>query len=254
MPRPTSRHALDRFLHHLTRTGNFALAADLAGLAKSGLYKRRTRDPEFAEACKKASAAVSSSPSLPRGGDPSAGERMVEGSHLITQRGDLVLTRCQSRPAQIRRSPAGRLTQAGIDAFLTTLAATANVRLSANRVGVAHSSIYRRRQADPVFADAMREALLTGYDRVEAALLESARRGLSPDPEHEEALAAIGGAPMEPMTWDQAFMLFTLHRRQARDSWDGFQRPEGRVASDEEVERALKRALRKMGWGAKPLP
>ncbi len=242
MPRPTTRYALDRFLHHLRRTGNFALAADLAGLAKSGLYKRRTRDGAFAKACAVALAAFNSSPE--RGGGPL---KAVEGAHLITQRGDLILTRCQSRPAQIRRAPVGRLTQAGIEAFLTTLAATANVRLAANRVGVAHSSIYRRRLTDPAFAEAMRDALIIGYDQVEAALLESARRGLSPDPEHEEALERIGGAPMEPMTWDQAFILFALHRRQARDSWDGFQRPEGRVASDEEVERALRRALKRMG-------
>ena len=37
MPRRTCRYALDTFLRQLARTGNFALAADLAGLAKSGL-------------------------------------------------------------------------------------------------------------------------------------------------------------------------------------------------------------------------
>jgi hypothetical protein len=245
MPRRTSRYALDTFLRQLARTGNFALAADLAGLAKSGLYKRRARDRAFEEACETALAAFRSSPE--RGGGP---PKAVEGSnkdYLLTAPGDLVLTRGQSRPAQLRRSPAGRLTEAGIAAFLAKLAATANVRLAARSVGVAASSIYRRRDVDGQFAEAMREALSMGYRQVEAALVESACRALDPDPDHEEWLEANGGAPLEPMTFDQAFMLLTLHRRQVRQGWHGFRSEKPGVASDEEVERALKRGLRRFG-------
>lgn len=235
MPRRTSRYSLDTFLRQLARTGNFALSADRAGLAKSGLYKRRARDGEFDKVCREALAAFRSSPerAAARRHAPSMAERLlgppkaVEGAQFLTAPGDLVLTRGQSRPAQLRRAPAGRLTQTGIAAFLKTLARTANVRLAAASVGVAHSSIYRRRRADPGFAEAMRKALTIGYDRVDAALLESAHRALDPDPEHEAWLQANGGAAMEPMTFDQALMLFTLHCRQVRDGWDGFHRPWG---------------------------
>ena len=258
MPRKTSGYALETFLRQLARTGNFALAADLAGLAKSGLYKRKARDPDFAEACETALATFRSNlPSRLREGQGEGlscltAHPVLSGSGgLLTKGGDLVLTRGQRRPAQIRRSPAGRLTQAGIDAFLRTLAQTANIRLAANSVGVAHSSIYRRRGADPAFAEAMGEALMTGYDRIETALFESARRAFEPDPEHEAWLEANGGAPLEPLTWDQAFTLYTLHRRQARDGWHGFRKPEGRIASPEEAERWMRRALRRFGVDAK---
>ena len=260
MPRRTSRYALDTFLRQLSRTGNFALAADLAGLAKSGLYKRRARNPAFAAACESALAAARTAvtsvrPERSRGAQPTSvhpeeplsNVETASRTALITQAGDLVLTRCQSRPAQIRRSPAGRLTQAGIDAFLRALARTANIRLAASSVGVAHSSFYHRRDADPAFAAAMREALLTGYDRIEAALFESALRAFERDAEHEQWLEANGGAAIEPLTWDQAFTLYTLHRRQARDGWHGFGRREERVATPEEAERMLRRALKRMG-------
>jgi hypothetical protein len=229
MPRRTSRRQLGRFLNHLAATGNFALAADRTRLAKSGLYKRRSRDPAFAAECEVALAQFRLfrfSPGRVRaearrvsGGQPSTGGK-VEGSgrapggtpppfgcaerspspraalagrSLLTTSGTLTLHRGAGRP-QLRRSPAGRLTQAGVETFLRTLAATANVRLAANSVGVAHSSIYARRRSDPEFAQAMRQALEIGYDLLEQAVLRSTLAELE-DVLDDESPSPLEGAP-----------------------------------------------------------
>ena len=46
-----SPHELVRFIDLLAQTGNFALACERLGRAKSGLYKRRLRDPLFDSEC-----------------------------------------------------------------------------------------------------------------------------------------------------------------------------------------------------------
>lgn len=58
--------------------------------------------------------------------------------------------------------------------FLDMLATTCNVRKSAEAAGVSNVSVYRWRRADPAFAEQWRAALLTGYDRIEAALIRRA--------------------------------------------------------------------------------
>ena len=45
-------HELARFLRHLAATGNFALACLALGRARSGLHKRRNRDPAFDAECR----------------------------------------------------------------------------------------------------------------------------------------------------------------------------------------------------------
>jgi hypothetical protein len=247
MPRPTPRRQLDAFVANLAQTGNLRLAADRCGLAVSGIHKRRTRDPAFAARCAEALAAFYSAPE--RGWGPSrTRSAMVEGARctaqpLRTAAGDVVTVHTRRGP-QYRRSPAGRLTQAGIAAFLNTLAATANVRLAANSVGVAPSSIYARRRHDHDFAGAMREALETGYGRIECALIEAAEQAVA---------AAIGGtasrAPAEPiltgtMTVHDAMALLVLHRRTCRQHWE-HRAHEREPATWEEVEHYFKRKLRR---------
>jgi hypothetical protein len=185
MPRKTSRYALETFLRQLARTGNFALAADLAGLAKSGLYKRRARDRAFDEAC---DAALKSSPE--RGarehGMPPACQRnarppkAVEGAHLLTAPGDLAFSRYAGRP-QRRRMPAGRLTGLGITNFFAALANTANIRLAARAVGIAPSSIHARRRTDPEFAAQLEAALEIAKTNIDCALIQAADRTFGAD-------------------------------------------------------------------------
>ena len=155
MPRTTGKHDLDRFLRHLARTGNFALAAEWTGRAKSGLYKRKARDPAFAARCAAALATFRSNPPsrLREGqGEGMSLEKLQPASQktLRTTAGTLILSRGNRGrgPVQIRRSPAGRLTRHGLETFLRALAATANIRLAAHSVGIAASSIHWRCHAE----------------------------------------------------------------------------------------------------------
>jgi hypothetical protein len=175
MPRRTSRYALDSFLRQLARTGNFALAADFAGLAKSGLYKRRARDPAFADACSAALAAHRSAPAVAGEGD-----QPKDGGGVLTAPGDLAFSRYAGRP-QRRRLPAGRLTGFGIANFFAALANTGNIRLAAASVGVAASSIHARRRTDPDFAEQLEAALAIAKTNIECALIQAADRTFGGD-------------------------------------------------------------------------
>ena len=175
MPRRTSRYALETFLRNLARSGNFALAADLAGLTKSGLYKRRARDRLFAQSCEAALNAHAE-----REGGPPAEDRIVKSARLRTAPGDLAFSRYAGRP-QRRRMPTGRLTGLGITNFFAALANTGNIRLAARSVGVAPSSIHARRRADPEFAAQLKAALDLAQANIDCALIQAADRTFGAD-------------------------------------------------------------------------
>ena len=179
MPRKTSRYALETFLRQLARTGNFALAADLAGLAKSGLYKRRARDPAFAQACE---AALIAARTQLKTAHPEEPLSKVEAASRRTRTapGDLAFSRYAGRP-QRRRMPAGRLTGLGITNFFAALANTANIRLAAKAVGVAPSSIHARRRTDAEFARQLEAALEIAKTNIECALIQAADRTFGGD-------------------------------------------------------------------------
>lgn len=182
MPRRTSRYALDTFLRQLARTGNFALAADLAGLAKSGLYKRCARDARFNEACEAALAQARRELTSVR---PEEALSKVEvpsrrAQPNLTTPGSIHLSTYAGR-AQLRRLAPGCLSEAGVTAFLATLAATCNVRLSAEQVGVRSSSIHRRRERDSRFAEAMDQAIAHATFALECDLAGETMRSLEPE-------------------------------------------------------------------------
>ena len=168
MPRRTSRYAIETFLRQLARTGNFALAAELAGLAKSGLYKRRARDRGFAAAVTRAQA------------EGSRVRAVRDEASNLTGSGDLGFSRYAGRP-QRRRLPEGRLTGLGIANFFAVLANTGNIRLAARAVGVAASSIHARRRTDAGFARQMDQALDIARINIDCALIQAANRTFDPD-------------------------------------------------------------------------
>lgn len=96
------------------------------------------------------------------------------------------------RPAQIRKKRSDGWTKARKARFLTELAISCNVVRAAAKAGAFPSSAYRRRMADADFAAAWQEALQTGYDRLEAALLRRAIEVVESKP-----LAAEGGEDAE---------------------------------------------------------
>ena len=214
--RTLSVHELARFLARLAATGNFALACESIGRAKSGLYKRRARDPVFAADVEAALAQFRIE--LSSGEIPVRPER--SRGALTTAPGTMVLGAAGARP-QLRRSPPGRLTRAGIEAFLRALAATANIRFAAASVGIAASSIHRRRRVDRSFARAMERALDAAAATLELRLIEDADRTFDPGYEDEPWLDPFsahpepveGRPPPERMTIDQALRFLNMRRR-----------------------------------------
>ena len=182
MPRKTEPRHLAFFLRQLERTGNITLAAEQSGLAKSGIHKRKRRDPAFAAACEQALAAYRSSNPPPvfrgRGTSQSRRRRMVEGASsqtTKTESGTLIPSHYAGQ-RQLRRLPAGRLTARGKDMLLDAIARTGNIRLAARHIGIAASSIHARRRADPGFERQLKAALALATSNVEAAIIQAADR------------------------------------------------------------------------------
>ena len=175
MRRETSPHQLAAFIGALVDTGNVTLSAERVGLAKSGIYKRRARDPDFDRTCRDAiadydGAAIRHAP-----------DRFADPAAPRTNKHELVhLPAHAGRPAQLRRSPGGALKPSAMAIFLAHLGETANVRGAARAAGIAHTSILRRQHRDPAFAAAMAEAIDIGKFCLEAALNEAALVFLDP--------------------------------------------------------------------------
>lgn len=232
MPKRTSGQEIARFLRHLSETGNFALACDRIDRGKAGLYKRRATDPIFAQQCDAAIAVARAHLTAEKA---KAAARLTAkqtyaaprryphpNARLRTRPGDVELSVAPARAPQLRRTAAGRLTPTGVDAFLTALAATANVRLAAASIGVAPSSIYARYRRHAAFREAMDEALAFGCDRLELAMMRCAVDGRAPTPDPYAPADGTpspnsGFTPPEPtiveMTADDALRLLTRHRR-----------------------------------------
>jgi hypothetical protein len=117
-----SAHELTRFLRLLTETGNFALSCNRLGRGKSGMYKRRARHAEFDRQCRTALALAHAS--LSRAERSRGRGKSFNRNRRVDE---LSLSTYAGRP-QLRRTPASGLTQADLDRFLATLAATANIR------------------------------------------------------------------------------------------------------------------------------
>ncbi len=126
----------------------------------------------------------------------------------------LVVSPQQSVPLQQRRQRSNEFSEAQREAFLDSLAETCNVRLSAERAGIAPPSLYRWRGRDMDFAAKWQAALRVGYERLESALLRSALRVAEQGDAQEPGWApkAEGAAPFADMTVAQAMDLLHKHR------------------------------------------
>ena len=141
------------------------------------------------------------------------------------------------RRVQIARARVKQWTPRTEQRFLAALAATCNVKAACREVGLWPPSAYNHRNRWPAFARAWDEAIEEGYVRIEASLVEAA--GCNPYSELEE----VPVAEMPPMTIDQKIHLLHMHKHQVL----GLGKAPGlqpRVATEEEVEKALAKALR----------
>lgn len=141
-------------------------------------------------------------------------------------------SRC-GRPS-VQRQRGNNWTPAKRAVFLDHLAATCNVTRSCEAAGMRANGAYGLRRVDPGFAEQWRAALLTGYDRLEEALIQHAMRGLS-DVEHGE----VPETPFDPAV---AMALIKMHenRKQGLKKAGG---PAVRRATEEETDAAILKQL-----------
>ncbi|MCW3847510.1 hypothetical protein OF829_09665 [Sphingomonas sp. LB-2] len=228
MPRPLThpqRLQNAAFLEALRRTGNARLAARELGVHRATFTKRRARHAAFAAEWDATLAAAHAAFALAGGTRQPEPKRAPDPNSLAltdadqwraqlrTGGGEPVITRTASGRLQLRLSPPDRMTRAATQAFLTALAATANVRLSAAAAGYAHTSIYARRKADPAFARQMDEARRIGLERLEAAMLEAATAAQDAEGPDAAWQHSLDANPIPPLTAAQAMQLLARHKR-----------------------------------------
>ena len=217
------------FLSLLRRTGNARLAAREVGLAYSTMQDRRRKHPAFA--ARWDAALVFFAARLGKKGkqsfDPSTSSGQAKlrtsgngagllppqehGSSFRTSGGEPVLRRTRNGKLQLQRAPAGRLTPAAEQAFLSAVSVTCNMSLAAAAVGACFGAFNKRRKKDPAFARELRLALRQGYEALEMGLVES-RLAASFD---HDAWRTNDPPAMPPMSVAQALQLLYLHQKAA---------------------------------------
>lgn len=103
-----------------------------------------------------------------------------------------------NRVLQVTRTRKDGWTKAKRKTFLDALAATCNVKHAAREAGMSTTGLYMLRSRDPAFAELWREAMATGYERLEELLLTRALTGVNAlvIGEDAEGGAEDGAAPV----------------------------------------------------------
>lgn len=122
------------------------------------------------------------------------------------------------------------------ESFLDHLAATCNVRASADFIGVDPVSVYALRRRDAKFADAWGEALALGYEMLETLLVGHALSGDPGDVLHCGAETRSG-----PVHVDLALRLLSAHRHAEGKPRRGG--PKRQFASADETDAVLMKKL-----------
>ena len=152
---------------------------------------------------------------------------------------DTVIRSATNRPLQ-RRIVTHGWTDARRAAFLDEVAATCNLRRSAEAVGMTCKGMYALRRRDPVFAEQLRNAMLSGYERLEGELLRMATAVFE---DGDTGGAGKDNAITGVMTVEQAMKL--LERYQSTAKGAGIARREGQHrATQAETDAMLLEQLR----------
>lgn len=234
-PPPPWRRA---FLRVLARCGSVALAAEHCGIDRTSAYQYRKRNPAFAASWDRALATARARLNGAAPDRPAAQPR---------PRNDLFLRSSKTGRVCVARAGPGRWSARAEAAFLTELAASANVAAAARAAGVSAQAVYQRRRLWPEFARAWRAALAEGYDRLEAHLLHAATATLDPEPPDVPSEAPA-------MSIDQAMNLLKLHRAEARGGAAqryGWRQVEPDI---EEVDAEILRRVQALERGKQPKP
>lgn len=125
--------------------------------------------------------------------------------------------------------------------FFDALALTCNVLQAARHAGISPTTAYKHRHLDADFAERWRRALATGYDRLEALVLEHGGAGVPLEPADPDRAVAEGTAVVA-FDFDRAIKILQFHRadRAGRAVRRGGRRMR---ATREETNAALMQAL-----------
>ena len=140
---------------------------------------------------------------------------------------NLILHNSGNGCAQLRTVRRDGWTAARRAVFLDHVAATCNIAASAEAVGLWPSSAYNLRRRDPDFAAQWHVALETGFDRLQAMLIERAMGPMT---------IAIGETPtpdISKMDTELAFRLIEFNRKQVSGGPKRGGPPKGPAASED---------------------
>ncbi|MBS0479065.1 MAG: hypothetical protein JSR79_07185 [Proteobacteria bacterium] len=153
---------------------------------------------------------------------------------------EVVVGRQDCKPQRRRKAKANAFSPRKRQVFLDTLAYTCNVRMAAEQAGIDISTAYYHRARDPVFVEQWREALATGYDTIEALVLEHGGAGQPLAP--ADPTRATPDAP-PPFDFDRALAVLRQYRS-ARNGESRLRRGIRPIAATrDETNAALRKAL-----------
>jgi hypothetical protein len=206
-PRQHAQNAA--FLDALRRTGNARLAARELDVNRSTYTKRRAGSRPFAAQWR---AALAASQAL-LAGQPAAPP--PDPRAMRTTGGEPHLVHRKDGSLQLRRARPGWMTPAAETRFLQALEGSANLRMSSAAIGFAHTTLYRRRNRSPAFADAARAALAAACLHLRAALMQAFDRLAGPQygDTQEGWEERTKDCPLPPMTVDEVMQLLRFHDR-----------------------------------------
>ncbi|WNO53553.1 hypothetical protein [Stakelama saccharophila] len=151
---------------------------------------------------------------------------------------DTVVRRGRNGKPQVRATHSNGWTKKRRETFLNTLAETCNVTASARAAGVWPSNAYKLRRSDAEFAALWRAAMVVGYDRLEARLLEVATSALN-----DIDLKDPGDTKSREINFDNAVKLLRTHRGAVAEGRTRSADAPRRRATQEETDAALIRKL-----------
>lgn len=143
-----------------------------------------------------------------------------------------------NRPLQ-RRTVTHGWTDARRAAFLDHVAASCNIKAAVAAVGMTHTGLYALRRRDAAFAEQLRNALLVGYERLEAELL---RKAVAAFEDGDTGGTEAGDVIVAPMTVEQAMRLLERYQTTNKSSNSGIRDIRHR-ATQAETDAMLKEQL-----------
>ena len=208
MTRKFSAARRTAFLRAVAESGNQTLAAERARVSRSWVAMTRAAEPEFDAAVRAAVAAYKESRAL--------ASIKINGSGIAPPSGwgsqagvDLVVRGTNGRRVQVARARLRGWSPRVEARFLATLAATCNVKAACADVGLSPASAYYHRHRHQGFRTAWDQAIEIGYDKIEAALIETACVSL-------EGAPFAADAPLPPMSVADAIHLLHMHKHAIR--------------------------------------